>query len=140
MIIVKKLRKSGYTLLEVVAASAVLAIGMSGAVSLSSSIMAQEELTWRVAVARNYQENAVRLWQLGLSPTEVLQIIPSITGNARLTDIVSAVSLTPGATADVGSMGVMESATCGVTLNASGYAGAGAGNTNTVQAYRPYLK
>ena len=54
MIIIKKFKKAGYTLMEVVAASAVLAVGMTGAVSLSSSIMAQEEITWRVAVARNY--------------------------------------------------------------------------------------
>lgn len=140
MIIVKKFRKAGYTLMEVVAASAVLAVGMTGAVSLSTSIMAQEEITWRVAVARNYQENVVRLWQLGLTPSEVLNLVPSITGTGMLPDIVAAIDLNPGATADEDSMGVMESATCDVTLNASGFSGAGAGNTNSVTAYRPFLK
>lgn len=140
MILVKKIRKAGYTLMEVVAASAVLAVGMTGAVSLSSSIMAQEELTWRVAVARNYQENVVRLWQLGLTPAEVLNLVPSITGTGMLPDIVASITLTPGPTADVATLGTMESATCTVTLNSAGYTGAGAGGTNSVTAYRPYLK
>lgn len=59
------LRVSGYTLIEVLAASTVVAIGMSAMVSLTGTLMLQEEMTWRVAVTRNYQENMGRLWQLG---------------------------------------------------------------------------
>ncbi len=140
MIILKKFKKAGYTLMEVVAASAVLAVGMTGAVSLSTSIMAQEEITWRVAVARNYQENAVRLWQLGLTPAEVLNLVPSTTGTGMLPHIVADITLTPGSTADEDSLGTMESATCDVTLNSAGFSDAGAGHTNSVTAYRPFLK
>ena len=83
-----------------VAAAAVVAIGMTGAVSLSTSIIAQEEITWRVAIARNYQENVVRLWQLGLDPLDTMRIIPSISGNPKLLESVDNVLLTPIGTAN----------------------------------------
>lgn len=64
-----RLPRRGYTLIEVLAAAAVIAVGMSAAVSLVSSLMTHEELAWRTAITRNYQENMARLWQLGMSPT-----------------------------------------------------------------------
>lgn len=140
MKLLRKKNRSGYTLLEVVAAGAVVAVGMTGAVSLSTSIIAQEEITWRVAVARNYQENIVRLWQLGLEPLDAMRIIPSISANTKLRESVESVAITPVGTADVDTMGVMESASCVLTLGTSGFPGAGAGNTNEVIAYRPSLK
>lgn len=132
--------RSGYTLLEVVAAAAVVAIGMTGAVSLSTSIIAQEEITWRVAIARNYQENVVRLWQLGLDPLDTMRIIPSVSGNPKLLESVSNITISPIGTADEDGMGTMESASCVLTLGTSGFPGVGAGNTNQVTAYRPSLK
>ncbi len=140
MIIRRPKHRSGYTLLEVVAAAAVVAIGMTGAVSLSTSIIAQEEITWRVAIARNYQENVVRLWQLGLDPLDTMRIIPSISGNPKLLESVDNVLITPTGTANEDSMGTMESASCVLTLGTSGFPGVGAGNTNQVTAYRPSLK
>lgn len=141
MISAKSICKAGYTLVEVVIAGAVVAVGMAGAASLSSTMMAQQELSWRVSVARNYQENIVRLWQLGLSPNEVMNLIPSSSGNPKLSEVVGAVpTLTVTGQADEDSMGVMESAVCSFTVNTANVAGAGAGGTNEVTVYRPTLK
>jgi type II secretory pathway pseudopilin PulG len=141
MISIKSIRRAGYTLVEVVIAGAVIAVGMTGAASLSSSMMAQEELSWRVSVARNYQENLVRLWQLGLSASEVLNLIPSASGNPKLSEVIGAApSLTTTGQSNVAGMGVMESAVCSFTINTANVAGAGAGGTNQVTVYRPTLK
>jgi prepilin-type N-terminal cleavage/methylation domain-containing protein len=133
--------KAGYTLVEVVIAGAVIAVGMAGAASLSSTMMAQEELSWRVSVARSYQENLVRLWQLGLSPSEVMNLIPSASGNPKLSEVIGA-SPTLTATGQVNEdlLGVMESAVCSFTISTANVAGAGAGGTNQVTVYRPTLK
>ena len=141
MISAKSICKAGYTLVEVVIAGAVIAVGMAGAASLSSTMMAQQELSWRVSVARNYQENIVRLWQLGLSPSEVMNLIPSASGNPKLSEVIGASpTLTATGQADEDSMGVMESAVCSFTVNTANVAGAGAGGTNQVTVYRPTLK
>ena len=141
MISIKSIRRAGYTLVEVVIAGAVIAVGMAGAASLSSSMMAQEELSWRVSVARNYQENMVRLWQLGLSPSEALNLIPSASGNPKLSEVIGAApTLTATGQSNVAAMGVMESAVCSFTINTANVAGAGAGGTNQVTVYRPTLK
>ena len=134
-------RRAGYTLIEVVASAAFLAVGLAGAVSLSSSMMAQEELSWRVSVARNYQENIARLWQLGLTPGEVMNLVPSASGNARLSEVIGpSPTLTATGTANEDGLGVMESAVCNFTINTTNVAGAGAGGTNQVTIFRPSLR
>ncbi len=135
------LRRAGYTLIEVVATAAVIAVGMSGAASLSGTMMAQEDLSWRVAVARNYQENIARLWQLGLSPNETMALIPSASGNPLLSEVVGASpTLTPTGQVNEDLMGVMEAAVCSFTINTANVAGAGAGGTNQITIYRPTLR
>jgi type II secretory pathway pseudopilin PulG len=73
-----------YSLIEVLAAGAIVAIGAGAAASLSASVGLQEDLARRVAVARNYQENMARLWQLGLDPIEIGAILPTTLGNRFL--------------------------------------------------------
>ena len=134
-------RRAGYTLIEVIASAAFIAVGMAGAVSLSTSMMVQEELNWRVSVARNYQENIARLWQLGLSPSEVMSLIPSASGNSKLSEVVGvSPTLTATGQADEDGLGVMESAVCSFTINTANVSGAGAGGTNLVTVYRPTLR
>ncbi|MBX7210806.1 MAG: prepilin-type N-terminal cleavage/methylation domain-containing protein [Verrucomicrobiaceae bacterium] len=134
-------RNRGYTLMEVVASAAVLAVGMAGAVSLSASLMVQQEMSWRVAVARNYQENIARLWQLGLTPGEVMSLIPSASGNPKLSEVVGASpTLIATGQVNVSSLGVMDEAVCNFTVNTANVTGAGAGGTNQVTIYRPTLK
>ena len=84
-----RVRRAGYTLIAVLAAAAIIAVGTTAAVSLSASIMLQEELAFRVAVTRNYQENMIRLWQLGLSPVQVAALMPTQSQNAQLQTAIS---------------------------------------------------
>lgn len=132
---------AGYTLIEVVAAAAIVAVGIAGAVSLSSSMMLQEDLSWRIAVARNYQENIAFLWQLGLSPSEVNNLMPSMAGNPKLSEVVgTSPILTSLGEVDEDSMGRMEAAVSSFTVGTDDITGAGPAATNAITVYRPTLR
>jgi prepilin-type N-terminal cleavage/methylation domain-containing protein len=119
-------RPAGYTLIEVLAASAVLAIGMAASVGLTSSMMLQEELAHRVAVTRNYQENMARLWQLGMGGlgaagvSTVAAVMPA-QASCPLLDL--AINGTPTlietGTTNPGGMGQMQSASVTAAVNIS---------------------
>ena len=84
---------AAYTLIEVLAASSIIALSMAASVSLSSTLLLQEELSWRVAVVRNYQENMARLWQLGIATgtsrdTTVAALMPNTANNPVLNRIL----------------------------------------------------
>ena len=137
----RRIRRAGYSLIEVVASAAVIAVGMAGATSLSSTIMAQQDLTWRVSVARNYQENMARLWQIGLSPAEVIAIMPTASGNPLLSEVIGgSPTIVSNGQVNEDNLGVMESASMSFTINTANVAGAGAGGTNVVNVYRPTLR
>ena len=109
-----------YTLIEVLAASAVVAVGMTAAVSLSSTLMLQEEMAWRVAVTRNYQENMARLWQLGLSPADVMSLMPEQSASPLLNQMINGTpSIIETGVSDPGSLGKMQAAAVTVSVNVS---------------------
>ena len=66
----------GYTLVEVLVAAALLAVAVAAAASLALSMVSQEESNTRIARAFNQQEQAARLYQLGLDPTTVTNLLP----------------------------------------------------------------
>lgn len=102
----RRLWASGYSLIEVLAAGAIVAIGAGAAASLSASVGLQEDLARRVSVARNYQENMARLWQLGLDPIEVGAILPTTEGNRFLSGaLFDRGSLLPQGQVNVGTAG-----------------------------------
>ena len=72
----KRLGRAAYSLVEVVVASSVLMIGVGAACVLSLTMIGQEETHVRVARAANLVENATRLYQLGLDPSEILALLP----------------------------------------------------------------
>jgi prepilin-type N-terminal cleavage/methylation domain-containing protein len=137
-----RLLPKGYTLIEVLAASTVVAIGMSAMVSLTGTLMLQEEMTWRVAVTRNYQENMGRLWQLGVRPEDVLNLMPSQADNAQLNLIING---TPSILQFVGTtspsgLGAMQSATVTAAVNISQNPRTESqGSPLTLSFYRPSL-
>lgn len=136
-----KTRAAGYTLIEVVAAAAIVAVGIAGAVSLSSSMMLQEDLSWRVSVARNYQENLAFLWQLGLSPNEVNNLMPSAAGNPKLSEVIGASPILVNmGEVDEDAMGRMEAAVSTFTVGTASIPGAGPASANAVTVYRPTLR
>lgn len=82
------LRPAGYTLVETMVAAAILLLVVAAAASLSGALNLQEELAQRSVVALNYQEQAARLWQLGLAPSEIFGengILPPEPGVVDLT-------------------------------------------------------
>jgi prepilin-type N-terminal cleavage/methylation domain-containing protein len=65
-----------YSLIEVLIAAAVVAIGVSAAAVLVGGLMAQEEANANLLRGINLQEQAVRLWQLGLEENQIFEILP----------------------------------------------------------------
>ncbi len=65
---------SGYTIIETLVAVSLLMFAVAAAASLSVTLTKQEEINARAARALNWQENAVRLYHLGLGGTTVSEI------------------------------------------------------------------
>ncbi len=63
--------RPGYTLVETLIAAAILLLVVGAAASLSSGLTTQEILAQRTAMALNVQEQAARLWQLGITPAAI---------------------------------------------------------------------
>jgi type II secretory pathway pseudopilin PulG len=93
--------RSGYTLIETLVAGAVLFIAVSAASSLSLSLVTQEEISERAARACNYLDNAARLYQLGLAPTQIQGLLPPDPIVTGLTFQNRALTVTPQAVASL---------------------------------------
>lgn len=133
-------RVAAYTLIEVLAAASIVSVGTTAMVSLSSTLMLQEELANRVAITRNYQENTVRLWQLGLSTVQITALMPSLAQNALLQQAIftNPVMVENGLTTVNGV--VMETMLCTAIVNSSQNPSTkAAGASFTITAYRPRL-
>jgi Tfp pilus assembly protein PilV len=141
-----RLTGRGYSFVEVLMASALLGLSIGGAISLSATMNVQHASASAGTIAQNFQDNAARLWQLGMSPTETLAVLPHVADNARLQDAIvptgtgAGVQIsfgTAGITTLADSMGTLENVPCTVTIrNPVG----GADRTNTVQVYRPTIR
>ena len=106
--------------MEVLASSAVVAVGMSAMASLTGTLMLQEELSWRVAVVRNYQENMGRVWQMGLRSQDVTSIMPVQSNNVLLNQIINGTpSIIQTGTTNPSSLGTMEIAAVTAAVNIS---------------------
>ncbi len=103
-------RQHGYTIIEVLVASAVLLIGIAASAALALTMAAQEEANSQVARALNIQEQAGKLYQLGLSQDEINAILPPEPNVVSL--IFSASSAT------VNGIGTVEVADCQLIFNA----------------------
>ncbi|WP_294222255.1 hypothetical protein [Prosthecobacter sp.] len=136
----RRARRAAYTLVEVLAAGAIVSIGTTAMVSLSSTLMLQEELANRVAVTRNYQENMVRLWQLGLSDVQIAALMPSQAQNAVLQQaIYGTPTLVEDGVTTINGVS-MDTARCTAVVNISQTPGAEtAGASFTLTACRPSL-
>lgn len=71
-------RTPGYTLVETLVAVSILLMGVTAAASLTLTMSTQEEINARVARNLHWHENAVRLYQLGLAPDEISEIMPPL--------------------------------------------------------------
>ena len=67
-------------MIEVLVASGILLIGVSAAASFSLTMTTQEEINHRVSRGINYLENCGRMYQLGMDPVEIENLMPPETG------------------------------------------------------------
>ena len=133
-------RPHGYTLIEVLTAAVILGVSLSAAVSMSTTMMMQEELSLRVTQSLNYQENAARLWQLGLNPFQVAALMPGTNGNPVLTRaLVTTGNTNALGAADADGIGALESATHTIQVN-NFDSSPGTGAVSTVTVYRPTIR
>lgn len=136
----KRAQRAAYTLIEVLAAGAIMSIGTTAMVSLSSTLMLQEEYANRVAVTRCHQENMLRLWQLGLSAAQVNALMPHPGQNAVLNQAVYSIPTVIETGVTITNGVSMNTARCTAVVNISqDPATKAAGATFTLTAYRPKL-
>ncbi len=107
--------KAAYTLIEVLFAVGILLVGVAAAASLALALTAQEEISWKTSVALNHQEQAARLWQLGLTPAEVSAIIPPA-------PTVTALTITE-TRPNISGIGLVDQATCVIQFRTTPDAG-----------------
>lgn len=67
-------RSKAYTLIEVLVAMSIIALAIGAASQLSLSQTLTEETNQKQTIAVNYAENNVRLWQLGVTPSNYLLV------------------------------------------------------------------
>ena len=139
-----KLRPNGYTLVEVLASAVVIGMGLAAAVSLSSTVMLQEEMSWRVSVALNYQENASRVWQLGFEPTEITGANGLMPMNPYMNQLMIAANnavtfVNPGTDYTDPTAGDLEETTSTATVK--NYSSAATnGSTTVTRIFRPTIR
>jgi len=105
-----RIRQDAYSLVEVLVASVLLAVAIAAAAVLALTMAAQEENNTRIGRAFNLQEQAARLYQLGLEPTTIASLLPA---ESNVTSIVFTTnSLT------VSGVGDVNQATCRMIFHA----------------------
>ncbi len=130
-------RRAAYTIVEALVAAGILVMGIGAAAALAITMVAQEEANARVARALNLQEQAGRLYHLGLTPAEIAAILPPEPNVSSLTFTESVISVT--------NVGTMESAACriifdgGIPVTDPDGVGA-AQRTNDVVLVRPVIR
>lgn len=66
----------GYSLVEVMVAAAIVAVGLTAAAVLASTLMQQQELNAATLRAANLQEQAAKLHRLDLSSSAIRGVLP----------------------------------------------------------------
>ena len=128
-----------YSLIEVLIASGILLTGIAAVAMMAHTMFLQEEANGRVTRGLNLQEQAATLWQLGLSPSTITNILPErcMASNPPGAD---AVNLTFTTNANITGLGsaVAESVNIGIVFHSATYAnGTLVYQSNTVTVFRP---
>ncbi|MDX2082246.1 MAG: prepilin-type N-terminal cleavage/methylation domain-containing protein [Terrimicrobiaceae bacterium] len=71
------MKTRGYTLVEVMIAGTLLLIGIGAAALLANTLLRQQFFATETTRALNMQEQAVRLFQLGMDATEIAAVLPA---------------------------------------------------------------
>lgn len=121
----------GYSLVEVLIAAGLVALGIGAAALLSMTMVSQQDGSARVVRALNYQEQAARLYQLGLPTNSITNILPPESG---------ATVTFPNASSVVdASIGTYDVALCRLVVTTTNFLSTGV-QTNDVYLVRPSLR
>lgn len=136
----RRIDDKGYSLVEVLVAAGLLALGIAAAAMLGMTMISQQEANARVVRALNYQEQASRLYQLGLDPSVITNILPLESGVVSLDFATNSVV---AATTNGTEVGTVNMATCtlvydGGSMLISG--GSAAEQTNETVVVRPSIR
>ena len=71
------MKRNGYSLIEVLVAGAILLIGIAAAAVMINALFVQESADARTSQSLNMMEQAATLWQLGLEPATITNILPA---------------------------------------------------------------
>jgi type II secretory pathway pseudopilin PulG len=134
----------GYSLIEVVIAGVILMITIAAAVAMALTVVTQAETNTRITNALNYQEQAARLYQLGIATNAITNLLPP---DPSVTGLV----FNNASNGAIGAISNMERADCVMTFKPSPATAAAAGGTwvpgnsvgtrtNTVVVIRPTIR
>ena len=132
----------GYSLVEVMVAAAIVAVGLTAAAVLASTLMQQQELNAATLRAANLHEQAAKLYRLDLRPDDIYRLLPEncaggvtppANGYALSFSRAVATNIAVGGT-DV----ALEQTSCIMVF--ANPAGNGALNTNGVTIVRPSIR
>ena len=70
---------AGYSLIEVMIAASIVAVGLTAATVLVGTLMTQQEVNAVSLRAANLQEQAIRLYRLDMPPAEIVALLPEAT-------------------------------------------------------------
>jgi len=134
-------KNKGYTLIEVLIAGAILLVGIAAAAVLANSMVQQSEANGRVSIAINFQEQAARLYQLGLPYSSITNLLPE---RCSITDPPADGTITltmTTASTNISGVGTMERAVCRMIYRvATEDDGDAIHATNDVTIYRPSIR
>jgi len=127
---------AGYTLTEAVIAGAILLVGITAAALLANSLVLAQEGNERVIRAYNIQDQAAKLYALGLSPTTITNILPAncVTNSPAEGELIMNYGT---ATQVIGGMSVEVATNTMVFLAGQELGGTPTYRTNTVIVVRP---
>ena len=103
----------GYSLIEVLLASAILMIGVGAASTMTVVLNKQEEINLQVSRGTARLEAAARMFQMGLSPAQISALLPADPDGG-------AISFTTVGTVNIPGVGDMESTVCSLSLAIEG--------------------
>lgn len=127
--------RNGYTLIEVMVAAGILAAGIAAAAMLGLTMVSQQQASARVVRALNYQEQAARLYQLGLEQGTITNILPLEPGVVSLDFTTNSVVLA--------NVGTVEVAVCELVYDAGSLLssdGSASVQTNDFVVVRPSIR
>jgi prepilin-type N-terminal cleavage/methylation domain-containing protein len=125
-------RRRAYSLIETLIAAAIVAIGIGAAAMLAMTMISQQEISAKVVRALNYQEQACRMYQLGVSPAVITNFLPPESAVTSLVFTTNSVSIT--------NVGTVEMGVCTAVFAPGSRFGANSTRTNINAVVRPTIR